>query len=355
MKKRILSLIMVLVLSIALVSTVASVKTDVSVVIDNKPVLFTDGDGAPFIDENGRTLVPLRVVMESFGCIVQWDQNTQTAYVVKDGVTVTIVIGQKYIRVNGMSQAIDTAAVNKDGRTYLPIRAVLEAFGATVEWDDSSRSVLVTSPPSDQTGPVDGKDGKDGVDGKDGKDGVDGKDGKDGADGVSVANARIDENGSLIVTLSDGTEIDAGKVNAPQTNHKTFESYDIGTKFYLEYPSGEFDIPYTKNDVLYKVHFSEVYYELIAKRQVSDQDAWNGHYFVPYVVNFHLQGSTSPDLAGCSFYVVFNDADTYTSIGFSITVSDDGSFETDLQQGVGDNHFPWYAPRTLCLERFMGE
>ncbi len=343
MKKRILSLIMVLVLSIALVSTVASAKTDVSVVIDNKPVLFTDGDGAPFIDENGRTLVPLRVVMESFGCIVQWDQNTQTAYVVKDGVTVTIVIGQKYIRVNGMSQAIDTAAVNKDGRTYLPIRAVLEAFGATVEWDNNSRSVIVTSPPSNQTGPVDGKDGKDG------KDGIDGK---DGADGVSVTNAAIDENGALMITLSDGTMINAGQIAVPQLNVKTFESYDVGTKFNLEYPSGAFDVPYTMDGKKYAIHFSEVYYELIAKRTIDDPEAWNGNFFVPYVVNFHIQGRTSTDLAGRSFYIAFNDTDTYTTIGYNFTVADDGSFQSDLLQGVGDNHFPWYAPRTLCLERF---
>jgi hypothetical protein len=39
---------------------------------------------------------------------------------------------------------IDTAAVIKDGRTYLPIRCVLEAVGATVGWESASRTVLVT-------------------------------------------------------------------------------------------------------------------------------------------------------------------------------------------------------------------
>ena len=59
---------------------------------------------------------------------------------------------------------------------------------------------------------VDGADGKDGVDGKNGADGKDGADGQDGADGVGIADIRINENGELVVTLTDGTEKNLGKV-----------------------------------------------------------------------------------------------------------------------------------------------
>jgi hypothetical protein len=58
----------------------------------------------------------------------------------------------------------------------------------------------------------DGRDGIDGYKGQDGRDGVDGKDGKDGEDGVSVTDAQIDFDGSLLITLSDGREIDAGTI-----------------------------------------------------------------------------------------------------------------------------------------------
>jgi hypothetical protein len=64
-----------------------------------------------------------------------------------------------------------------------------------------------------------GRDGKDGVNGRDGKDGVDGKDGKDGIDGVdgiSVVDARVDFDGGLVITLSDGNEIDAGQIFSPE-------------------------------------------------------------------------------------------------------------------------------------------
>jgi hypothetical protein len=71
---------------------------------------------------------------------------------------------------------------------------------------------------------IDGKDGRDGKDGKQGKDGRPGRDGKDGKngldgqngeDGVSVVNAHIDFDGSLIISLSTGKEINVGEVVAP--------------------------------------------------------------------------------------------------------------------------------------------
>ena len=70
----------------------------------------------------------------------------------------------------------------------------------------------------------DGQDGKDGKDGRDGRqgpagstgatgrDGVPGRDGVDGANGTGVASARIDFDGSLVITLDDGREINAGEV-----------------------------------------------------------------------------------------------------------------------------------------------
>ena len=61
----------------------------------------------------------------------------------------------------------------------------------------------------------DGKDGKAGCDGLNGKDGTDGKDGVDGKDGISVVDAKIDFDGSLVVYLSNGSEIDCGQILSP--------------------------------------------------------------------------------------------------------------------------------------------
>ena len=67
----------------------------------------------------------------------------------------------------------------------------------------------------------DGKNGKDGLDGKqglqgsNGQNGRDGRDGMDGTDGISVTSARIDFDGSLVIGLSSGVELNVGEVVAP--------------------------------------------------------------------------------------------------------------------------------------------
>ena len=65
-----------------------------------------------------------------------------------------------------------------------------------------------------------GLDGRQGIDGKNGLDGRDGKNGIDGKDGVSVADAKIDFDGSLIISLSTGQEINVGEVVAPDLAEK---------------------------------------------------------------------------------------------------------------------------------------
>jgi hypothetical protein len=69
-----------------------------------------------------------------------------------------------------------------------------------------------------------GPTGKDGADGRDGKDGVDGKDGLDGKDGVSVVDASVDFDNSLVLKLSDGNIIDAGNI-IPESVKQEFNSF----------------------------------------------------------------------------------------------------------------------------------
>lgn len=61
----------------------------------------------------------------------------------------------------------------------------------------------------------DGKDGKDGAAGRDGRDGIDGINGLDGIDGISIADIRVDFDNSLVITLSNGREINAGEILPP--------------------------------------------------------------------------------------------------------------------------------------------
>ena len=102
-------------------------------------------DGKPYVDENSRTMIPVRFVTEALGANVTWDGANQTAVIQKDDTTVKIKIGSPDLTVitNGKTTTVkmDTAAVIKDGRTYVPIRFVAEALGAKVDYSNVHATV----------------------------------------------------------------------------------------------------------------------------------------------------------------------------------------------------------------------
>lgn len=72
----------------------------------------------------------------------------------------------------------------------------------------------------------DGKDGKNGLngqDGEDGRNGLNGQDGANGKDGVGIRSVYVNEQGHLIVTLTDGTQVDAGSVWNGSTVQNDYE------------------------------------------------------------------------------------------------------------------------------------
>jgi len=117
--------------------------TDVGVELEGVNIVFTESSGSPFIDENNRVLVPFRLVLEAIGANVRWESQSRIAVGVKDGVEVAVPIGQTYILKNNEKILNDTYARIVDGRTYLPIRVVVEAFGYDVGWDAANKKVLI--------------------------------------------------------------------------------------------------------------------------------------------------------------------------------------------------------------------
>jgi basic membrane protein A and related proteins len=130
----------------AITDATPEAAANVGVNINGVSVNFNTDYGFPFIDPNSRTLVPLRITMEAYGCMVGWDQLNSMASVSKGDKTVLVPIGKSYILINGAQTPIDTYAQIVNGRTYLPIRSVLEAFGATVGWDAPTRTVTAINP-----------------------------------------------------------------------------------------------------------------------------------------------------------------------------------------------------------------
>lgn len=92
---------------------------------------------------DGRTLVPLRAIFEALGASVDWEGTTQTVTSVKGKKTVILTVGVPSISVNGEAKPLDVPAQIVNGRTLVPARAVAEAFGCEVVWVPETRTVVI--------------------------------------------------------------------------------------------------------------------------------------------------------------------------------------------------------------------
>lgn len=100
---------------------------------------------APVI-RNGTTFVPLRFVSEAFGASVQWDSTFQLIDISLGGRTIRLQIGNKTAVVNGSNKAISLPPFLQEGTTMVPIRFVSEILGARVVWDAATKTVSIFFP-----------------------------------------------------------------------------------------------------------------------------------------------------------------------------------------------------------------
>lgn len=104
---------------------------------------MTFGDVEPVVDQQ-RTLVPLRAVFEAMGATVTWDQAKQQAVAVRGDTRVVMPLNSTSPTVNGKVQKIDVPAKVVNQRILAPLRFVGEAFGGQVVWHQASYTVDIT-------------------------------------------------------------------------------------------------------------------------------------------------------------------------------------------------------------------
>ena len=144
-------------------------RDDITITIDGQPVAFADQQ--PIIVD-GKTLVPIRGVFETLGWDVDWCYETSSALLIKGfgferSVLVTIRIGELYftstatvyhsasdsetltplipIQGTGIIFPLEVPAQIIGGRTMLPLREILESAGYFLDWDKTTRTVLIST------------------------------------------------------------------------------------------------------------------------------------------------------------------------------------------------------------------
>jgi len=321
--KRFISTITV-VLFILLLGFNANAASDITILLDGKPLQYDSEYGYPYIDGNGRTQVPLRKTMEAFGCTVNWDNVKSEAILSMGDTTVIVPVGKNYIVANGITKQIDTAAQIKDGRIFLPIRPVIESFKGKVEWDAGNMSVNIANSQGD---------------------------------GFLISDISINNKGELVIITNSGKEMNLGRVRGKDgddgsddrngtSSFSTFASYEEGTRFYNLYPNSQFDCFVMKDGVKYNVTITEAYYELISINDIEDESAWDfiehetGWYqYRPFDINIVIEGYTNPILSGDEINI------NYTSGSAKGIVLNDGSFE------IVGNSVNWIYPQAQYFQR----
>ena len=94
---------------------------------------------------DGRTLVPVRAIFEAIGATVTWDDSTRTATGIRGDVVVSIQIDNTTAYVNGQPRILDVPAQIINGRTMVPARFISESMGCDVTWDQPTQTVGVAN------------------------------------------------------------------------------------------------------------------------------------------------------------------------------------------------------------------
>lgn len=143
--KRIFALFLVLV-SMVSCMVVAGAEDDITVTVNGSVVEF---DVPPQIIK-GRTMVPMRKVFEALGARIEWIAEMQLVIATYKTTVISMRINADNFTVTDVlngenaTKNLDVPARIIDGRTLIPLRAVSEALGKTVEWDGSTRTAIIT-------------------------------------------------------------------------------------------------------------------------------------------------------------------------------------------------------------------
>ena len=101
----------------------------------------------PPVLRDGHLYAPINRLMEQLSAKILWDYNSKSYTAERDGKKIVIHADSEFAEVNGNSVNLENKVYYDDGNLFVPIRAVFEAMGASVEWIADKNSVTISFPP----------------------------------------------------------------------------------------------------------------------------------------------------------------------------------------------------------------
>lgn len=115
-----------------------------NMIVNGEPREIDPGQGTAPVIVNGRTFLPIRAVIEAMGGTVGWDGAAQKVTINNKGIILELIIGSTTAKVNGHTAELEVAPYISDtGRTMLPLRFVTESLGCDVEWEWTTKTVTI--------------------------------------------------------------------------------------------------------------------------------------------------------------------------------------------------------------------
>jgi len=95
--------------------------------------------------QSGRVMVPMRAVFQALGCQVVWDEQRRQVIAVRSGNSLVVTPGVPAASRNGVAIPLDAAPIHVQGRILVPLRFVAEALDNTVSWQAKDQTVRINT------------------------------------------------------------------------------------------------------------------------------------------------------------------------------------------------------------------
>lgn len=113
--------------------------------VNHEKIAIGDDNTVKPFEIDGCVMVPVRFIADNLQLNVEWDERTETAVLSNYEKIIKMTIGSNQMLVNGESVELETAPIISNGRTFLPIRPLAEAFDRNTYWDDRGLAVISES------------------------------------------------------------------------------------------------------------------------------------------------------------------------------------------------------------------
>ncbi len=112
--------------------------------VDGKVKEVDPGKGTIVVMKNGRVFLPIKTVVEVLGGEVLWDSAARRVSITLKGKQIHLWIGEKVAKVNGVNKESDVAPyISESGRTMLPLRFIVENLECKADWDGQTQKITI--------------------------------------------------------------------------------------------------------------------------------------------------------------------------------------------------------------------